>query len=429
MKFIALFLLLAVAYLPSFADLKASNRTTVAGQTFDSTILIKDGKMRSETSAGPGSSIATIQDCSTHRLIQINDRTRSYMELPSGDDQKASSAADNSGITLTIDLQGTGERKSLLGYSARHIKGTMSAQGSTACTTNMHATTDGWYIDVPEIRGCVTSYRSVLASGNDCHGALNVKSSGVDRPGFPVVLDTTFDSSGNTSTIHQETTAISTDALDPGLFEVPAGYKKVDSYQALMGLSGGAYAAAAAGLPGQSATVSPGAAQTTPPSNPSAQNSKKVLRIGITQVMSIVSQTFSTDGWQQELVNDIDFLGGKGVVLSSDPNDRDATLEEAKQNKCDYVVFTTVNNYKSVSVGQKIGNVLNGGRLGGVGGTGQGRVEISAQVEVFQPDNVTPVVNGSDDFRQNDPDATARGLLHTEARDVMLQIRKLRTQQ
>jgi hypothetical protein len=422
MKFIALSLFFTFASLSSFGDLKVSNRTTAGGRTFDNTVLIKDGKMRSETPAGPELTVVTIQDCSTHRLIQINDRTRSYMELPLGDDRKASSLANNGAITLTIDQQDTGERKILLGYNARHIKGTMSAEGSASCAANMNATTDGWYIDLPEIHGCVTSNRAVLAEGNGCHGEFNVKSTGVEHPGFPVMVDTTFDSKGNASTIHQQTTAISTEQLDPTLFEVPAGYKKVDSYQALMGFSGGSYAGAVAGSPRPSPTVSPGAANTA------AQSSKQVPRIGVAQVRSVVSQTLGTDGWQQELVNDIDFLGGKGVVLSSDPNDRDATLEEAKQRNCDYVVFTTVNNYKSVSVGQKIGSVLSGGGLGGVGGTGQGRVEISAQVEVFQPDNVTPILNGSDDFRQNDPDGTARGLMHTEARDVMLQIRKLRAQ-
>lgn len=427
MKFIALCLILAVGCLTSFADLKASNRTVAGGQSFDSTVLIKEGKMRTETPAGPGLSIATIQDCATHQLIQINDRTRSYMvtELPKSADQKAGSSANGGEITLTVSQQDTGERKSLLGYNARHIKGTMSAEGSASCTSNMHANTDGWYIDLPEIQGC-TNYRSVLAAGNGCAGSVNVKSSGVEHPGFPVVLDTTFDSRDNGSTVHQETTAISTERLDPGLFEVPAGYKKVDSYQALMGFAGAPSVISTS--PSQSAP-STTAAQTNSATSPPASNGKHVPRIGVAQMMSIVSQTLGTDGWQQQLVNDIDFLGGKGIVLSSDPNDRDATLEEAKQQKCDYVVFTTVNDYKSVSVGQKIGSVLNRGRLGGVGGDGGGRVEISVQVEIFQPDSVTPLVNGSDDFRQNDPDATARGLLHTEARDVMLQIRKLQTQQ
>jgi hypothetical protein len=52
-------------------------------------------------------------------------------------------------------------------------------------------------------------------------------------------------------------------------------------------------------------------------------------------------------------------------------------------------------------------------------------VEISADVKVFQPDNFTPVLDGNNVFRGNDAENTAKGLMHTEARTVMLQIRNL----
>ena len=78
-------------------------------------------------------------------------------------------------------------------------------------------------------------------------------------------------------------------------------------------------------------------------------------------------------------------------------------------------------------MGKRLSGVLGHGGLGGVGG-GQGRVEMSATVKVFQPDNTTPVLDGTSDFRANDADSTAKGLMHTEARTVMLQIRKLQAQ-
>jgi hypothetical protein len=177
-----------------------------------------------------------------------------------------------------------------------------------------------------------------------------------------------------------------------------------------------------------STTASPAdsAAKTTAQAQASdGQKKKKVLRIGVAQVNSIATPALATDGWQQELVNDVNFLGGQGVILSADPNDREGTMAEAKDRNCDYLIFTTVTNFKSVGVGEKLGSVLGRGGLGGVGGTGQGRVELSADVKVFQPDNVVPVFDGNEDFRQNDAGATAKGLMHTEARDVMLQLKKL----
>lgn len=154
---------------------------------------------------------------------------------------------------------------------------------------------------------------------------------------------------------------------------------------------------------------------------------KRAIRIAVTQVASTVESSFSTEGMQQELVNDLNFLGGQGVVISVDPHDREAALDEAKQQGCDYVVFTKINGFRTASVGQKLGSVLNRGSLGGVGGSGQGRVELNAEVKIFQPDGATPLFDGDINFRQNDADATAKGLMKTEARNVMLQIKKLQS--
>src|SRR5438105_10337834 len=51
--------------------------------------------------------------------------------------------------------------------------------------------------------------------------------------------------------------------------------------------------------------VDAGASHTTTDKN------KRVLKIGVTQVTSSADQTLSVEGLQQELLNDINFLGGK----------------------------------------------------------------------------------------------------------------------
>ena len=162
-------------------------------------------------------------------------------------------------------------------------------------------------------------------------------------------------------------------------------------------------------------------------SHATTDKAKRVLKIGVTQITSSNGLGLSVDGLQQELFNNINFLGAKAVIISSNPNDRDASNEEAKQQGCDYVIFTNVTGFKTASVGQKLGSVLGRGGLGGVGGTAHGRVEISADVKVFQPDNFTPVVDGNNVFRGNDAENTAKGLMHTEARTVMLQIKNLQS--
>jgi hypothetical protein len=152
---------------------------------------------------------------------------------------------------------------------------------------------------------------------------------------------------------------------------------------------------------------------------------KAPLKIAVTQITQSADLPISTDGFQQELANQINFLGAKAVILGSDPSDRDASNEQAKRQGCDYVIFTNITGYRAAKVGERLGRVFNRGGLGGVGGSSSGRVEMSADVKVFQPDKTIPVLDGNNIFRGNDPDSTANGLMHTEARTVMLQIRAL----
>jgi hypothetical protein len=440
-RFVA-FLVVALSC-TAFADLKSSNRMTIAGQSFTSTVLIRQGKIREEASTLPGLSSVTIQDCAGHRVVQVNDRARTYLvtETASDANSPASQRATAGTVTLNINEQDTGERKQLFGYTARHVKGTVTAEGGSAsCNGTFHVASDGWYIDVPEIQGCISPDRQILRSQmqrEGCNNRIVLKASGVEKLGYPVILDTTLEAKGSTVTVHQETIDLANATLDPLLFEVPAGYRQVQTYQELMNVGPEGNATTAA-------TSQQSGAQNSPPvtardvkensngvvagaSGVTTDKKKGPLRIGIAQVTSTTDLALSVAGLQQLLVNDINFLGGQAVLLSADPNDRDAMLEQAGQQRCDYVIFTNITNFKEASVGQRLGSVLGRGGLGGVGGSGQGRVEITAEAKVFRPDNDVPVIDGNEDFRQNDADSTAKGLMQLVARDVMLQIKKLQT--
>ena len=424
------------------ADLKSSTKVTVAGQSFNTTVLMKQGKIRSDANFIPGFSTVTIQDCASQRMIQINDRTHTYMvtELGSANNQESPGAAqDASGtVTLRVSQQDTGERKQMLGYTVRHIRGTIASEGgSGACHGDFRAITDGWYVDLPATQGCTSPGGEMLHNQmrkDGCKDRIIVKASGQENPGYPILLDVTTNEKQGSVTVHQETIELSTSSLDldPALFEVPAGYSQVQSYEDLAGFKASSMIGV---LPGQQPTkssapsnagVASDNSNTGQTSNPTAAK-KRAIRIGVVQIASTVENSFSTDGLQQELVNDLNFLGATGVVISTDPHDREAALEQARQQGCDYVVFTTINGFRTASVGERLGSVFNRGGLGGVGGSGQGRVELNAEVKVFQPDGATPLFDGDVNFRQNDADATARGLMQTEARNVMLQIKKLQS--
>jgi hypothetical protein len=405
-------LILLAASSSAVADLKVTNKMIVGRQEFGSTVFVKQGKVRSETSFMLGSSAVVIQDCSNHRMIQLNERARTYLMTNLGVNQEATNSDSGQSGTVTLDInqEDTGERKQFFGQTARHIKGIITSEGgSAACRSNFQVATDGWYIDIPATQGCAPAELEMLRNRmlrDGCDDSIGIKVSGVERLGYPVLLDTVIKEKQGDLTLHQETTDLLSASLDSGIFEVPAGYRRVQSYHDLVGLGTGG--------------TSEGGAL-----SPSTNTKKRTIRIGVTQVASRVSSSLSTDGMQQELVDDINFLGGQAVLVPADPHDREAALEQAKQQGCEYVVFTIINEFKTASVGQRLGSVLGRGSLGGVGGSGQGRVELNAEVKVFAPENATPVFEGDVNFRQNDADATARGLMHTEARNVMLEVRKL----
>lgn len=421
------------------ADLKSTNKVTIAGQSFNTTVLMKQGKIRNETTVAPGLVMVTIQDCSSRRIFQLNERTHAYLTSDLGETRNQAaprSTQEAPGVvTLTVNRQDTGERKQMLGYTARHIKGTItSAGGNGSCQQDFRATTNGWYVDLPSVQGCAPPESEMLRGRmqkDGCNDRLVLRTSGVEKLGYPVLLDVTMMEKQGSVTVHQETAELSDASLDPNLFEIPAGYSQVQSYEELAGFRADSMIGKLRyqQSPASPASANNGAASgsSTAGQNVNPPAAKKTLRIGVVQIGSTVERSFSTDGLQQLLVNDLNFLGGQGVVISSDPEDREAALEQAKQQGCDYVVFTTINDFKTASVGEKLGSVFNRGSLGGIGGSGQGRVQLNAEVKVFLPDGATPLFDGDINFRQNDPDGTARGLMQTEARNVMLQIRKMQT--
>lgn len=431
-----------LCFLPAmaFADLKLTNRVTAQGHNSENTVLSKNGMLRIDNGTTPAAT-SVIVDCAGHKMIQLNNLGRTYLvtNMPAvGSSPNASSTPATEGtVTLNINRQDTGERQSFFGYKARHIKTTATTVGGTgACAGNLQIATDGWYIDAPITASCSSAEREILVrslEAHHCEDRVVTKTSGAETLGIPVLIETkATNGSGAEFDVRQETANIEVETLDPALFAPPRDYTQVASYRDLI-----------------AAQNSPIGAQGTPNSGPhfppvtkagpnengkgvvagathTTTNEKSgVLKIGITQVTSSTEQSFSVEGLQQELVNQINFLGGRAVILPADPNDRDAANEQAKQQGCDYVIFTEITDSRTASVGQKLGRVLNRGGLGGVGGNGNGRVEIVANVKVFQPDVFTPALDGTTNFRGNDVANTAKGLMHTEARTLMLELKKL----
>lgn len=228
----------------ALADFKITTKSTSSGQSMTSTTYIKGARQRTE-----GMGYTTIYQCDLKRMIQINDKTRSYLITPL--DRANSGASANSQSTATTKRRGgvityhtvntdTGERKELLGLTAKHIKSKIVIEASEgACNSmNMEMETDGWYVDLPSGLSCPTdgSAAANFLNQSDCVDEVRYKTEGTAQLGQPVMTTTKIKfNAANipTTTSTQEVIDLSTVKVDASLFEIPAGYREVKSMQEL----------------------------------------------------------------------------------------------------------------------------------------------------------------------------------------------------
>jgi hypothetical protein len=110
----------------TLADIKIITRSSSGGRSITSTTYIKGGRQRTE-----GLGYTTIYQCDLKRMIQLNDKTRSYLITSlEGSDASKSGASQRAGtgprrggvISYTTTSTDTGERKDILGFKAQRIR-------------------------------------------------------------------------------------------------------------------------------------------------------------------------------------------------------------------------------------------------------------------------------------------------------------------
>ena len=246
---VALFCSAAVA----LADVKITTRTTAGGQSLTSTTYIKGSRQRTE-----GMGYTSIYQCDLKRSIQINDKTRTYLITPLGGGSAAAAAgpggqgagkARRGGVvTYTTTATDTGERKQVLGLTARRVKTrvVISASEGACNPMNMEMETDGWYVDLTGGLNCGADGSNTPmfpVDQSECVDEVRFKTEGTAKLGYPVETTTKMKfNTGDeevpaiatpTSSSTQEVVDISTATLDAALFDVPAGYREVKTMQEL----------------------------------------------------------------------------------------------------------------------------------------------------------------------------------------------------
>ena len=236
------------------ADVKITTKSSAGGQSITSTTYIKGSRQRTE-----GMGYTSIYQCDLKRSIQINDKTKTYFITPLAGAAAAGKPANAAGttpgkprrggvVTYTTSAVDTGERKQIMGMTARRIKTkTVIAASEGACSPmNMEMETDGWYVDLPGGLSCSAEGPNAPlfpADQSDCVDEVRFKTEGTVKMGYPVETTTrmkfgtgdeevpSIATPGSSST--QEVVDISTATLDAALFDIPAGYREVKTMQEL----------------------------------------------------------------------------------------------------------------------------------------------------------------------------------------------------
>jgi hypothetical protein len=460
MRIIGAIVMLLCVSASAFADLKITRKAGVAGHSADTTVYVKGARERTEMPT-----ITTIRQCDLRRTIQINERARKYVIVPDSEGESATASAPAPAtpqgpkasrrgaiVTHTVNINDTGERKQMFGYTARHIKTTtvMDAPADACSPGHMEMESDGWYIDFaaggPSCDVDRPTPPPTQRTRPDCADQVRYKTTGSGRLGFPIMVTTKFKMGGaqgqdeedaevaammsNAMTSTLEVTEISTVTLDPSLFDVPAGYTQAASVQELytstgmMGTSGGASVMPGGGsTPGARPPAdngqSMGALNSSAMSAMSASRPKQpgMIRVGVAAINNSANGSVSLDSLRVRLVNAISDSSVEAVALeASEPSAADA---EAKSKECDFVLYTDLSALKQ-SAASKVGGMF--GRVTGVGG--MQKYESRVDYRLVPVGGAAPALESNAAAKEDGADASVSAALEREAKAVTAAARK-----
>ncbi|HEY1678395.1 MAG TPA: hypothetical protein VGG04_11840 [Candidatus Sulfotelmatobacter sp.] len=286
--FLALFVALAVPAQNIHAqDLHIKKSITAGGNFVSSSETSIKGARERTVSQQPTGTVITLHQCDLHRTLTINEQAQTYLVVNDAPDDAAlkaaammsgAPAADSGAyITETASVTDTGERKTLYGYQARHLKSKVSVVSSqNSCSQlNQQYEVDGWYADISkEMSGACQQFLPPVRQPEGCSDRVIRKRSGSAKPGYPIQENLTLHSAdGSTQQVGVITSEISKPTLEKALFDVPAGYREVKTSAELNGTP----------APAQQVAQAPQPAGSTPPAQQalaqqSAQNSSALKK-------------------------------------------------------------------------------------------------------------------------------------------------------
>jgi len=408
---------------PITGDFKITSRMTVAGNSTQSTTMIRGKRERTETSISAGSysmSTVSITQCDMRRTIQVNDKARKYIITPMDTDDAGSStpttgpagggASRRGGVvTMSINTIDTGERKEMFGFTARHLKRTMSFQSSPdACSQQqMKMDTDGWYINLEYGLNCGSMkppQNNYGGGATGCRDRYEYKNTGPQNLGYPLVETTTmYGADGSvTTTISKEVIELSRQTLDAALFDIPAGYAQATSQQEMYSAPS---MAESMGMSRPNSNTGSGV--------PPAASAAKV-RVGVVQFNNKTKTPVSLDAVRERLIAEMSEEGIEAIPLNaSSPSE---AVIEAQAKECTYILYTDIATLKAPSTGKKLGGFL--GRATGVGSGDSGKAEVRLDYRLVPTSSTSAVLQSSAAAKEETQEITLNLAVESEARAV-----------
>src|SRR3954465_6313347 len=250
------FLLLAsvTIALPASADTKIKTKTTAMGPSSESSVYIKGARKRDEMNFGPMSHVSILQ-CDQKRVITLCEGKQTYTVYHLDEEETPAAPAKTAGKpaakqnpantdaaetetktggvqTINVNTTDTGERQTMFGFPARHVKTSMKMESSPqACSQNKtDMETDGWYADLSPQLVCLShpkAYGGFGGGGEEktgCRDRMSFHRTGSGKTGYALKMTTTIHSEHGDFSTSTEVTELSKAELDAALFDVPAGY-------------------------------------------------------------------------------------------------------------------------------------------------------------------------------------------------------------
>lgn len=312
--------LLAATLAAQAQDLHIKKNILVGGHVASNTETSIKGARERTVSQGPNGSTIMLRQCDLKRTLTLNEQAQTYLVTEDPQDENAAKAAalatgapapaEAAGgkIVVTTTVTDTGERKTMYGYQARHLKAKVVQDPSPdACTqVRQMFDIDGWFADVSKDQAACATFAPPVQQGNGCKDKVISRRVGSGKPGYPIEEDIAIATpDGGTMTVTVRVSELSKQALAAEMFDVPAAYRQVSSLAEMNGTAPQSQAAQPAtgfAPPMQQAQPMQPAAQNNVPNRPSAAQLMTMgpaAQLSMQQTINARSQQVTSGGMAQ----------------------------------------------------------------------------------------------------------------------------------